>query len=88
MYVCMYITAYALGDSSVTLEQVTPAVFPAGELFPSEVAFLFEDSVLFSLCFFFSFCFVFLISYFYILKLSMAGQLICVYLAGKNCETV
>lgn len=35
----MYITAYALGDPSVTVEQVTPAVFPAGALFPSEVDF-------------------------------------------------
>ncbi|XP_042021609.1 protease Do-like 8, chloroplastic isoform X1 [Salvia splendens] len=28
--------AYALGDPSVTVEQVTPSVFPAGALFPSE----------------------------------------------------
>lgn len=35
----MYIAAYALGDPSVTVEQVTPAVFPAGALFPSEVDF-------------------------------------------------
>lgn len=34
----MYISAYALGDPSVTVEQVTPAVFPAGALFPSEVS--------------------------------------------------
>lgn len=29
----------------MTVEQVTPAVFPAGPLFPSEVDFFFDDSV-------------------------------------------
>lgn len=31
--------AQALGDPSVTLEQVTPSVFSSGPLFPSEVTF-------------------------------------------------
>lgn len=31
--------AFALGDTSVTVEQVTPPVFPSGPLFPSEVNF-------------------------------------------------
>lgn len=30
-------TAQALGDPSVTIEQVTPPVFPSGALFPTEV---------------------------------------------------
>lgn len=36
-YMC--VSAYALGDPSVTVEQVTPTVSPAGALFPSEVHF-------------------------------------------------
>ncbi|KAK6155097.1 hypothetical protein DH2020_009345 [Rehmannia glutinosa] len=41
-----YFTAYALGDPSVTVEQVTPPVFPAGTLFPSEerIVKLFEKN--------------------------------------------
>ncbi|KAG1342491.1 Protease Do-like 8, chloroplastic [Cocos nucifera] len=31
-----YFTAVALGDSSVTVEDVTPRIFPSGPLFPSE----------------------------------------------------
>ncbi|KAL4332408.1 hypothetical protein GQ457_07G002720 [Hibiscus cannabinus] len=31
-----YLSALALGDPSVTVEDVTPAVFPSGALFPSE----------------------------------------------------
>ncbi|CAM8909084.1 unnamed protein product [Rhodiola kirilowii] len=38
--------AYALGDSLVTIEQVTPAVLPSGPLFPTEerIAQLFEKN--------------------------------------------
>lgn len=32
-------TAQALGDPSVTLEEVTPPVFPSGALFPNEVCY-------------------------------------------------
>lgn len=32
-------TAYALGDPSVTVEEVTPSVFPSSPLLPSEVSF-------------------------------------------------
>uniref|UniRef100_A0A7N0U7W3 Protease Do-like 8, chloroplastic n=1 Tax=Kalanchoe fedtschenkoi TaxID=63787 RepID=A0A7N0U7W3_KALFE len=41
-----YLSAYALGDSSVTVEQVTPAVLPSGPLFPTEerIAQLFEKN--------------------------------------------
>ncbi|KAK6129244.1 hypothetical protein DH2020_036953 [Rehmannia glutinosa] len=41
-----YFPAYALGDPSVTVEQVTPPVFPAGTLFPSEerIVKLFEKN--------------------------------------------
>ncbi|KAL1538690.1 Protease Do-like 8, chloroplastic, variant 3 [Salvia divinorum] len=41
-----YCPAYALGDPSVTVEQVTPSVFPAGALFPSEerIVKLFEKN--------------------------------------------
>ncbi|XP_073065100.1 protease Do-like 8, chloroplastic [Primulina eburnea] len=39
-YFCLrpsrYYSAYALVDSSVTIEQVTPKVFPSGALFPTE----------------------------------------------------
>lgn len=31
-----YLPAFALGDPSVTVEQVTPSVYPSGALFPSE----------------------------------------------------
>lgn len=31
------ITAQALGDPSMTLEEVTPSVFPSGQLLPNEV---------------------------------------------------
>ena len=31
--------AYALGDPSVTIEEVTPLVIPYGPLLPSEVGF-------------------------------------------------
>ncbi|KAK3413376.1 hypothetical protein EUGRSUZ_I01939 [Eucalyptus grandis] len=39
-----YLSAKALGDPSVTLEEVTPPVFPSGSLFPAEerIANLFE----------------------------------------------
>ncbi|GFP96284.1 protease Do-like 8 chloroplastic [Phtheirospermum japonicum] len=36
LFTSRYSPAYALGDPSVTLEQVTPPVFSAGALFPSE----------------------------------------------------
>ncbi|KAH6830419.1 Trypsin family protein with PDZ domain-containing protein [Perilla frutescens var. hirtella] len=41
-----YCPAYALGDPSVTVEQVTPVVSPAGALFPSEerIVKLFEKN--------------------------------------------
>ncbi|CAM8903484.1 unnamed protein product [Rhodiola kirilowii] len=41
-----YLSAYALGDSLVTIEQVTPAVLPSGPLFPTEerIAQLFEKN--------------------------------------------
>ncbi|XP_071913673.1 protease Do-like 8, chloroplastic isoform X2 [Coffea arabica] len=41
-----YFSAYALGDPSVTVEQVTPPVFPSGPLFPSEerIVQLFEKN--------------------------------------------
>ncbi|KAL8162636.1 hypothetical protein V2J09_014125 [Rumex salicifolius] len=41
-----YLPAYALGDPSVTVEQVTPSVYPAGALFPSEerVVQIFEQN--------------------------------------------
>ncbi|PIN24491.1 Serine protease [Handroanthus impetiginosus] len=41
-----YFPAYALGDPSVTVERVTPAVFSAGPLFPSEerIVKLFEKN--------------------------------------------
>ncbi|KAL2499944.1 Protease Do-like 8 [Abeliophyllum distichum] len=41
-----YFPAYALGDPSVTVEQVTPPVFPSGALFPSEerIVQLFEKN--------------------------------------------
>ncbi|KAL8475674.1 hypothetical protein ACS0TY_028365 [Phlomoides rotata] len=41
-----YFPAYALGDPSVTVEQVTPTVSPAGALFPSEerIVKLFEKN--------------------------------------------
>uniref|UniRef100_A0A2P2MQV8 Uncharacterized protein MANES_01G090200 n=1 Tax=Rhizophora mucronata TaxID=61149 RepID=A0A2P2MQV8_RHIMU len=41
-----YISAQALGDPSVTVEQVTPPVFPSGELFPTEerIVQLFEKN--------------------------------------------
>ncbi|KAL3526514.1 hypothetical protein ACH5RR_011170 [Cinchona calisaya] len=41
-----YLSAFALGDPSVTVEQVTPPVFPSGPLFPSEerIAQLFEKN--------------------------------------------
>ncbi|KAL2523099.1 Protease Do-like 8 [Forsythia ovata] len=41
-----YFPAYALGDPSVTIEQVTPPVFPSGALFPSEerIVQLFEKN--------------------------------------------
>lgn len=34
-------TALALGDLSVTIEDVSPSVYPAGPLFPSEVVLFF-----------------------------------------------
>ncbi|GKV08721.1 hypothetical protein SLEP1_g20315 [Rubroshorea leprosula] len=41
-----YLSAQALGDPSVTVEDVTPPVFPSGALFPSEerIAQLFEGN--------------------------------------------
>ncbi|KAL0350896.1 UNVERIFIED_CONTAM: Protease Do-like 8, chloroplastic [Sesamum radiatum] len=41
-----FFTPYALGDPSVTIEQVTPQVLPAGALFPSEerIVKLFEKN--------------------------------------------
>ncbi|EYU34079.1 hypothetical protein MIMGU_mgv1a0098121mg, partial [Erythranthe guttata] len=41
-----YFQAYALGDPSVTVEQVTPSVFSAGPLFPTEerIVKLFEKN--------------------------------------------
>ncbi|KAL1824526.1 hypothetical protein ACET3Z_011304 [Daucus carota] len=41
-----YSSAYALGDPSVTIEQVTPPVFPSGTLFPPEqrIVQLFEKN--------------------------------------------
>ncbi|KAI5665643.1 hypothetical protein M9H77_15496 [Catharanthus roseus] len=41
-----YFSAYALGDPSVTVEQVTPTVFPSGPLFPAEerIVQLFEKN--------------------------------------------
>ncbi|KAJ6820523.1 putative protease Do-like 8, chloroplastic isoform X1 [Iris pallida] len=41
-----YFSALALGDSSVTIEDVTPPIFPSGPLFPSEerVVELFEKN--------------------------------------------
>ncbi|CAK9178943.1 unnamed protein product [Ilex paraguariensis] len=41
-----YLSAYALGDPSVTVEEVTPPVFPSGKLFPSEerIVQLFEQN--------------------------------------------
>uniref|UniRef100_M1A9K6 Protease degQ n=1 Tax=Solanum tuberosum TaxID=4113 RepID=M1A9K6_SOLTU len=41
-----YLSALALGDPSVTVEQVTPSTFPSAELFPSEerVVELFEKN--------------------------------------------
>ncbi|KAK3030851.1 hypothetical protein RJ639_035780 [Escallonia herrerae] len=50
MYTCYnpsrYLAAYALGDPSVTVEQVTPPVFPSGALFPPEerIVQLFEKN--------------------------------------------
>lgn len=37
IYIPFSLTALALGDPSVTIEKVTPAVYPSGTLFPSEV---------------------------------------------------
>ncbi|XP_057982181.1 protease Do-like 8, chloroplastic [Malania oleifera] len=41
-----YLSAHALGDPSVTVEEVTPPVFPSGELFPTEdrIVQLFEKN--------------------------------------------
>ncbi|KAK2655078.1 hypothetical protein Ddye_008130 [Dipteronia dyeriana] len=50
MYLChypsRYLSAQALGDPSVTIEQVTPPVFPSGALFPTEerIVQLFEKN--------------------------------------------
>ncbi|XP_031254204.1 protease Do-like 8, chloroplastic [Pistacia vera] len=50
MYLCYhpsrYLSAQALGDPSVTIEQVTPPVFPSGALFPIEerIVQLFEKN--------------------------------------------
>ncbi|KAI9153885.1 hypothetical protein LWI28_017965 [Acer negundo] len=50
MYLCYYpsryLSAQALGDPSVTIEQVTPPVFPSGALFPTEerIVQLFEKN--------------------------------------------
>ncbi|OVA09015.1 PDZ domain [Macleaya cordata] len=45
-YTSRYFSALALGDSSVTIEQVTPPVLPSGALFPSEerIVKLFENN--------------------------------------------
>ncbi|KAJ4707462.1 Protease Do-like 8, chloroplastic [Melia azedarach] len=50
LYLCYYpsryLSAQALGDPSVTLEEVTPPVFPSGALFPNEerIVQLFEKN--------------------------------------------
>lgn len=50
MYSCYnpstYLSAYALGDPTITLEDVTPTVYPSGALFPSEerIVQLFEKN--------------------------------------------
>uniref|UniRef100_A0A5B7A776 PDZ domain-containing protein n=1 Tax=Davidia involucrata TaxID=16924 RepID=A0A5B7A776_DAVIN len=50
MYSCYhpsrYLSAHALGDPSVTVEEVTPPVYPSGALFPSEerIVQLFEKN--------------------------------------------
>ncbi|KAH7845227.1 hypothetical protein Vadar_011563 [Vaccinium darrowii] len=50
MYSCYlpsrYLSAHALGDPSVTIEEVTPPVYPSGGLFPSEerIVKLFEKN--------------------------------------------
>lgn len=38
---CSVLTAQALGDPSVTIEEVTPSISPSGTLFPTEVLFSF-----------------------------------------------
>lgn len=45
MNICL--SANALGDPSVTLEQVTPVVIPSGPLFPPEVSSSLFLSILF-----------------------------------------
>jgi hypothetical protein len=36
---CHFLTAaFALGDTSVKIEDVTPKIFPSGPLFPTEVS--------------------------------------------------
>ncbi|CAO2816291.1 unnamed protein product [Amaranthus hypochondriacus] len=45
-FLSSYFPAYALGDPSVTIEEVTPSIFPSGPLLPSEerVVQLFEKN--------------------------------------------
>lgn len=79
------LTAHALGDPSVTIEEVTPPVFPSGALFPSEV-----HSQLYQLIILLLFLVVLFTGFtLYILPTFLwLVNLICVYLAGKICQTL